>query len=322
MNYDVLFGADTIITTLFIVIAVGWWFSLKIDKESNRWKLFATVAAIAGLWLSVAATYKVVLKNDTVSYGYKYSIEQGLNDGYSRNFYKASSDEQKNILDGIKKADLNKGKIGYAYGYAYSDSSTRDIELYFTSMGALKGLPVLLILALLAVMYAACIVTLKIIKTAAYRTEYREKIDSEIEQRDRELQRIIDMKREAAEAVNDLRFKESSLQSSVERLKAAYEEGIQRDEEMLGKTAEYNKLMRQLAELNGQIQEKKEAVRQANAQLTAKQQQAQILDKGLEEKRQQLDIITNSIKAASSLSGNQDGNDDIDLNNIFSEKTV
>lgn len=321
MNYDVLFWADTAITAIIIIVwVIGIW-CVK-GEEGAFYKLCMMLAAVGVIWWFISGIYNYTLTSDSVMYGYKTSIEQGYDNGYTNRFYEMSGDEKKNILDSIKKANWDKGKIGYEYGYSYTDSSKRYFDLYFTSMWHLKGMPLFSIVGLLGVVCMGCFTTTYVIKTISYRNEYRKKIDSEIEQRDRELQQIVTMKTSADREVKALRAEKASLQISIDRSKADYEACKKREDELSDKTAEYNKLVQQLMEINSQIQEKKEEVKSINHWLVKKQQQVKVLDRKLEEKREQLQVITNSVKAAESLNNNHCDNDAIDLNNIFGEKSI
>ena len=72
----------------------------------------------------------------------KIAIEQGQSNGFSERYYESASN-QDSINQLMASININKGRIGYEYGYGASDVDREPIALYISSVKAEHYAPVI-----------------------------------------------------------------------------------------------------------------------------------------------------------------------------------
>ena len=94
------------------------------------------------MWTGLSYSYERVLSDDATAYRYKIAIEQGQSKGFSTRYYESTSNQER-INKMMSSLDINKGRIGYEYGYGASDIVGEPIALYITSVRAEQYAPVI-----------------------------------------------------------------------------------------------------------------------------------------------------------------------------------
>ena len=90
----------------------------------------------------LSQAYEKVLFADSLAYRYKIAIEQGQSNGFSERYYESASN-QDSINQLMASLNINKGRIGYEYGYGASDVDREPIALYISSVKAEHYAPVI-----------------------------------------------------------------------------------------------------------------------------------------------------------------------------------
>ena len=223
--------------------------------------LFAVVTGVMLLGLNSA--YSNILSTDSVAYDYKVAIETGTNKRITENYYNVLNAETVDKLNfDMQHIDMNKAELGLRYGYGVANNSNQVLNLLINSTIDSKGLPIIIIVALLSIMFIGDIIVSRSIKATNY---LKENHQSEIDRLKKEIKGLEETEKQ---------YKEKAKQYDINVLKKNAKE-----------------LLDKKAELESDIDEKKRSLKKFDNRLAE-------LDEELRNKKNELKEISYSIDKA------------------------
>ena len=143
-DYWQLFAIDTIAVLIWIMTMLFSWYS----QEHSNWGISkAAVFFFCASWIIsfgfLYLSYGNVVEKNTESFFYKISIENGIDNGYTRDYYQSTPEEQAQIQFDIAKADLKMGKLGAQYNFGSADKERSYFSLFLESMAHMYFTPLL-----------------------------------------------------------------------------------------------------------------------------------------------------------------------------------
>lgn len=139
MEFGFLNGINCLFT---LVLVFGVVVSIYCLRWGAKWGVFGFILVSIVMWTGLSYSYERVLSDDATAYRYKIAIEQGQSNGFSTRYYESTSNQER-INKMMSSLDINKGRIGYEYGYGASDIVGEPIALYITSVRAEQYAPVI-----------------------------------------------------------------------------------------------------------------------------------------------------------------------------------
>lgn len=151
IDYWQLFGIDTIGVLIWIgMMILAWYFQSNvgigyyecwgISKAAAFFFLAAWI--ISGTFVNFA--YSNTIEDDAVSYLYKASIEYGVDNEYTRDYYQRSDEEKNQIQFEINNSNLLLGQLGVQYNYGDAGKDKRYFALFWDSIAKMYFMPILI----------------------------------------------------------------------------------------------------------------------------------------------------------------------------------
>lgn len=145
IEYWQVFGIDTIALLILVTgLAFTWFF-----QDHANWHI--STAAMTSFILSWVMMFGFLWMTDGVyekhaeGFIYKVSIDQGIDNDYSREYYSGTESEKNQIQMQIQETNLNLGKVAMQYGYGDYQSDKRYIALFWDSLCQMYFMPLWII---------------------------------------------------------------------------------------------------------------------------------------------------------------------------------
>lgn len=139
MDFGFLNGINCLFT---LILVFGVILSIYVSRWGFKWSILSFILVAFIICFGLSQAYEKVLFVDSLAYRYKIAIEQGQSNGFSERYYESASN-QDSINQLMASININKGRIGYEYGYGASDVDREPIALYISSVKAEHYAPVI-----------------------------------------------------------------------------------------------------------------------------------------------------------------------------------
>lgn len=139
MDFGFLNGINCLFT---LILVFGVILSIYVARWGFKWSILSFILVAFIMCFGLSQAYEKVLFADSLAYRYKIAIEQGQSNGFSERYYESASN-QDSINQLMASLNINKGRIGYEYGYGASDVEREPIALYISSVKAEHYAPVI-----------------------------------------------------------------------------------------------------------------------------------------------------------------------------------
>lgn len=139
MDFGFLNGINCLFT---LILVFGVILSIYVAQWGFKWSILSFILVAFIMCFGLIQAYEKVLFADSLAYRYKIAIEQGQSNGFSERYYESTSN-QDSINQLMASLNINKGRIGYEYGYGASDVDREPIALYISSVKAEHYAPVI-----------------------------------------------------------------------------------------------------------------------------------------------------------------------------------
>lgn len=139
MDFGFLNGINCLFT---LILVFGVILSIYVAQWGFKWSILSFILVAFIMCFGLSQAYEKVLFSDSLAYRYKIAIEQGQSNGFSERYYESASN-QDSINQLMASININKGRIGYEYGYGASDIDREPIALYISSVKAEHYAPVI-----------------------------------------------------------------------------------------------------------------------------------------------------------------------------------
>lgn len=265
LDYSIFNAVNSIFILLYFFMIIGVSYIVSV-VDSLKGKLITVIlfAVVTGVMLlGLNSAYSNILSTDSVAYDYKVAIETGTNKRITENYYNVLNAETVDKLNfDMQHIDMNKAELGLRYGYGVSNNSNQVLNLLINSTIDSKGLPIIIIVALLSIMFIGDIIVSRSIKATNY---LKENHQSEIDRLKKEIKGLEETEKQ---------YKEKAKQYDINVLKKNAKE-----------------LLDKKAELESDIDEKKRSLKKFDNMLAE-------LDEELRNKKNELKEISYSIDKA------------------------
>lgn len=265
LDYSIFNAVNSIFILLYFFMIIGVSYIVSV-VDSLKGKLIIVIlfAVVTGVMLlGLNSAYSNILSTDSVAYDYKVAIETGTNKRITENYYNVLNAETVDKLNfDMQHIDMNKAELGLRYGYGVANNSNQVLNLLINSTIDSKGLPIIIIVALLSIMFIGDIIVSRSIKATNY---LKENHQSEIDRLKKEIKGLEETEKQ---------YKEKAKQYDINVLKKNAKE-----------------LLDKKAELESDIDEKKRSLKKFDNRLAE-------LDEELRNKKNELKEISYSIDKA------------------------
>ena len=265
LDYSIFNAVNSIFILLYFFMIIGVSYIVSV-VYSLKGKLITVIlfAVVTGVMLlGLNSAYSNILSTDSVAYDYKVAIETGTNKRITENYYNVLNAETVDKLNfDMQHIDMNKAELGLRYGYGVANNSNQVLNLLINSTIDSKGLPIIIIVALLSIMFIGDIIVSRSIKATNY---LKENHQSEIDRLKKEIKGLEETEKQ---------YKEKAKQYDINVLKKNAKE-----------------LLDKKAELESDIDEKKRSLKKFDNRLAE-------LDEELRNKKNELKEISYSIDKA------------------------
>lgn len=265
LDYSIFNAVNSIFILLYFFMIIGVSYIVSV-VDSLKGKLITVIlfAVVTGVMLlGLNSAYSNILSTDSVAYDYKVAIETGTNKRITENYYNVLNAETVDKLNfDMQHIDMNKAELGLRYGYGVANNSNQVLNLLINSTIDSKGLPIIIIVALLSIMFIGDIIVSRSIKATNY---LKENHQSEIDRLKKEIKGLEETEKQ---------YKEKAKQYDINVLKKNAKE-----------------LLDKKAELESDIDEKKRSLKKFDNRLAE-------LDEELRNKKNELKEISYSIDKA------------------------
>ena len=139
MDFGFLNGINCLFTLILVFGAI---LSIYVAQWGFKWSILSFILVAFIMCFGLSQAYEKVLFADSLAYRYKIAIEQGQSNGFSERYYESASN-QDSINQLMASININRGRIGYEYGYGASDVDREPIALYISSVKAEHYAPVI-----------------------------------------------------------------------------------------------------------------------------------------------------------------------------------
>lgn len=139
MDFGFLNGINCLFT---LILVFGVILSIYVAQWGFKWSILSFILVAFIMCFGLSQAYEKVLFADSLAYRYKIAIEQGQSNGFSERYYESASNRD-SINQLMASININKGRIGYEYGYGASDVDREPIALYISSVKAEHYAPVI-----------------------------------------------------------------------------------------------------------------------------------------------------------------------------------
>lgn len=248
MDFGFLNGINCLFT---LILVFGVVISIYVAKWGVKWSVLGFILVSMVIWFGLGQAYENVLFADSLAYRYKIAIEQGQSNGFSERYY-ASESNQESINKLMASLNINKGQIGYEYGYGASDVENHALSLYLTSVKSEEYAPVIIPGVILFLLYFGYFVIRQYLEKIDYKWKTK---NEQISLLDERIQELENMKKQYQEIIDEfdpeaLKNKNRELISKIDELRVQFH-SLQESKEKLLK--EVNDLKQKKSELSEKL---------------------------------------------------------------------
>lgn len=231
LDYSIFNAVNSIFILLYFFMILGVSYIVSV-VDSLKGKLITVIlfAVVTGVMLlGLNSVYSNILSTDSVAYDYKVAIETGTNKRLTDHYYNGLDAETVDKLNfNMQHIDMNKAELGLRYGYGVANNSNQVLNLLINSTIASKGLPIIILVVLLSIMFIANIIVSRAIEATNYIMANNK---DEIAKQNAEIKRLEELAKqydinilkknaeEISERIEDLIDKQKELESDTDKKK-------------------------------------------------------------------------------------------------------
>ena len=257
LDYSIFNAVNSIFILIYFFMIIGVSYIVSV-VDSLKGKLITVIlfAVVTGVMLlGLNSAYSNILSTDSVAYDYKVAIETGTNKRITDNYYNVLNAETVDKLNfDMQHIDMNKAELGLRYGYGVANNSNQVLNLLINSTIDSKGLPIIIIVALLSIMFIGDIIVSRSIKATNY---LKENHQSEIDRLKKEIKGLEETEKQ---------YKEKAKQYDINVLKKNAKELLDKKAELESDIDEKNRSLKKfdnrLAELDEELRNKKNELKE------------------------------------------------------------
>lgn len=257
LDYSIFNAVNSIFILIYFFMIIGVSYIVSV-VDSLKGKLITVIlfAVVTGVMLlGLNSAYSNILSTDSVAYDYKVAIETGTNKRITENYYNVLNAETVDKLNfDMQHIDMNKAELGLRYGYGVANNSNQVLNLLINSTIDSKGLPIIIIVALLSIMFIGDIIVSRSIKATNY---LKENHQSEIDRLKKEIKGLEETEKQ---------YKEKAKQYDINVLKKNAKELLDKKVELESDIDEKNRSLKKfdnrLAELDEELRNKKNELKE------------------------------------------------------------
>ena len=259
LDYSIFNAVNSIFILLYFFMIIGVSYIVSV-VDSLKGKLITVIlfAVVTGVMLlGLNSAYSNILSTDSVAYDYKVAIETGTNKRITENYYNVLNAETVDKLNfDMQHIDMNKAELGLRYGYGVANNSNQVLNLLINSTIDSKGLPIIILVALLSIMFIGDIIVSRSIKATNY---LKENHQSEIDRLKKEIKGLEETEKQ---------YKEKAKQYDINVLKKNAKELLDKKSELESdideKKRSLKKFDNRLAELDEELRNKKNELKEVS----------------------------------------------------------
>lgn len=259
LDYSIFNAVNSIFILLYFFVIIGVSYIVSV-VDSLKGKLITVIlfAVVTGVMLlGLNSAYSNILSTDSVAYDYKVAIETGTNKRITENYYNVLNAETVDKLNfDMQHIDMNKAELGLRYGYGVANNSNQVLNLLINSTIDSKGLPIIILVALLSIMFIGDIIVSRSIKATNY---LKENHQSEIDRLKKEIKGLEETEKQ---------YKEKAKQYDINVLKKNAKELLDKKAELESDIDEKKRSLKKfddrLAELDEELRNKKNELKEVS----------------------------------------------------------
>ena len=259
LDYSIFNAVNSIFILLYFFMIIGVSYIVSV-VDSLKGKLITVIlfAVVTGVMLlGLNSAYSNILSTDSVAYDYKVAIETGTNKRITENYYNVLNAETVDKLNfDMQHIDMNKAFLGLRYGYGVANNSNQVLNLLINSTIDSKGLPIIILVALLSIMFIGDIIVSRSIKATNY---LKENHQSEIDRLKKEIKGLEETEKQ---------YKEKAKQYDINVLKKNAKELLDKKAELESDIDEKKRSLKKfddrLAELDEELRNKKNELKEVS----------------------------------------------------------
>ena len=259
LDYSIFNAVNSIFILIYFFMIIGVSYIVSV-VDSLKGKLITVIlfAVVTGVMLlGLNSAYSNILSTDSVAYDYKVAIETGTNKRITENYYNVLNAETVDKLNfDMQHIDMNKAELGLRYGYGVANNSNQVLNLLINSTIDSKGLPIIIIVALLSIMFIGDIIVSRSIKATNY---LKENHQSEIDRLKKEIKGLEETEKQ---------YKEKAKQYDINVLKKNAKELLDKKAELESdideKKRSLKKFDNRFAELDEELRNKKNELKEVS----------------------------------------------------------
>lgn len=251
LDYSIFNAVNSIFILLYFFVIIGVSYIVSV-VDSLKGKLITVIlfAVVTGVMLlGLNSAYSNILSTDSVAYDYKVAIETGTNKRITENYYNVLNAETIDKLNfDMQHIDMNKAELGLRYGYGVANNSNQVLNLLINSTIASKGLPIIILVVLLSIMFIGDIVVSRSIRATNYKMANNK---DEIAKQNAEIKRLQELAKQydvnmLQQNAKELLDKKTELESNIDEKKRSLKKFDSRlaelDEELRNKKNELKEI--------------------------------------------------------------------------------
>ena len=257
LDYSIFNAVNSIFILIYFFMIIGVSYIVSVvDSLKGKFITVILFAVVTGVMLlGLNSAYSNILSTDSVAYDYKVAIETGTNKRITDNYYNVLNAETVDKLNfDMQHIDMNKAELGLRYGYGVANNSNQVLNLLINSTIDSKGLPIIIIVALLSIMFIGDIIVSRSIKATNY---LKENHQSEIDRLKKEIKGLEETEK---------KYKEKAKQYDINVLKKNAKELLDKKAELESDIDEKNRSLKKfdnrLAELDEELRNKKNELKE------------------------------------------------------------
>ena len=264
LDYSIFNAVNSIFILLYFFVIIGVSYIVSV-VDSLKGKLITVIlfAVVTGVMLlGLNSAYSNILSTDSVAYDYKVAIETGTNKRITENYYNVLNAETIDKLNfDMQHIDMNKAEIGLRYGYGVANNSNQVLNLLINSTIASKGLPIIILVVLLSIMFIGDIIVSRSIRATNYKMANNK---DEIAKQNAEIKRLQELAKQydvnmLQQNAKELLDKKTELESDIDEKKRSLKKFDSRlaelDEELRNKKNEVKEIRYSIDKSKAELKE-------------------------------------------------------------------
>lgn len=264
LDYSIFNAVNSIFILLYFFVIIGVSYIVSV-VDSLKGKLITVIlfAVVTGVMLlGLNSAYSNILSTDSVAYDYKVAIETGTNKRITENYYNVLNAETIDKLNfDMQHIDMNKAELGLRYGYGVANNSNQVLNLLINSTIASKGLPIIILVVLLSIMFIGDIIVSRSIRATNYKMANNK---DEIAKQNAEIKRLQELAKQydvnmLQQNAKELLDKKTELESNIDEKKRSLKKFDGRlaelDEELRNKKNELKEISYSIDKAKAELKE-------------------------------------------------------------------